>query len=226
MTGPATHPRRLAPTGRTEAFSDGVLAIAITLLVLDLHAGTVPGRVRADLLHAWPSYLAYVGSFLYIGVVWVNHHALLRRIARVDTGLLWCNLALLLTSSVLPFPTAQLAFAMGEGTPADQESALVLYAVVASGMGVAWLVTFTYLHRHGELVEDDVPPGFFHDERVRAVWGIGVPLVPVVLGLALPLLALAVVVLTPLFYAVTAEGLPASPQRPGRRRRRGASDRR
>ncbi len=161
-----------------------MLAIAITLLVLDLHPGAVAGRVSHDLLHAWPSYLAYIGSFLYIGVVWVNHHALFRRIARVDTGLLWCNLALLLASSVLPFPTAQLAFATGEGTPGDQESALVLYAVVASGMGAAWLITFTYLHRHPELVHEDVPAGFFHEERVRALWGIGAPLVPVVLGLA------------------------------------------
>ena len=219
MSGPATDPRRLAATGRTEAFSDGVLAIAITLLVLDLHPGIAVGQVSHDLLHAWPSYLAYIASFLYIGVVWVNHHALFKRIARVDTGLLWCNLALLLASSVLPFPTAQLAFAMGEGTPGDQESALVLYAIVASAMGAAWLVTFTYLHRHVELVQDDVPAGFFHQERVRALWGIGAPAIPVLVGLALPRAALAVVVLTPLFYAATAEGLPASSARSRRRRR-------
>jgi uncharacterized membrane protein len=102
-------PRILAESNRVEAFSDGVLAIAITLLVLDLHTAGHPGHVGGDLLAQWPTYLAYVASFIYIGVVWVNHHALFNRIASVDTGLLWCNLALLLAASVLPFPTAELA---------------------------------------------------------------------------------------------------------------------
>jgi len=111
-------PRILAESNRVEAFSDGVLAIAITLLVLDLHTAGHPGHVGGDLLAQWPTYLAYVASFIYIGVVWVNHHALFNRIASVDTGLLWCNLALLLAASVLPFPTAELAFAMGQGAGA------------------------------------------------------------------------------------------------------------
>jgi uncharacterized membrane protein len=94
-----------------------VLAIAITLLVLDLHPGDRYGQVGSDLLAQWPTYLAYVASFIYIGVVWVNRHSLFTRIASVDSGLLWCNLALLLAASVLPFPTAELAFAMGRGAP-------------------------------------------------------------------------------------------------------------
>jgi uncharacterized membrane protein len=98
-------PRILAESNRVEAFSDGVLAIAITLLVLDLRTAGHPGHVGGDLLAQWPTYLAYVASFIYIGVVWVNHHALFNRIASVDTGLLWCNLALLLAASVLPFPS-------------------------------------------------------------------------------------------------------------------------
>jgi uncharacterized membrane protein len=90
MTSRAARP--LAESSRVEAFSDGVLAIAITLLVLDLHTASEPGRVGHDILQQWPSYLAYVASFLYIGVVWVNHHSLFTRLGRVDTGLLWCNL--------------------------------------------------------------------------------------------------------------------------------------
>ena len=70
----------------------------------------------------WPTYLAYLASFIYIGVVWVNHHALFTRITSVDTGLLWCNLALLLAASVLPFPTAELAFAMEHGTHGDKSA--------------------------------------------------------------------------------------------------------
>ncbi len=200
--------RRSAGTGRLEAFSDGVLAIAITLLVLDLHTTAEPGRVAHQLGEQWPSYLAYVASFLYIGVVWVNHHALFTRIAAVDGGLLWCNLALLLTASVLPFPTAELAFAMGEGTHSDQVAALLLYAGVSSAMGATWLLTFRHLHRHPELLAPDVPTGFFRGEYARAVAGIAAPFVPAVIGLVSPVVALALMVLNPAFYAVTAEGLP------------------
>jgi uncharacterized membrane protein len=149
----------LAESNRVEAFSDGVLAIAITLLVLDLHTGEHAGQVGRDLLNQWPTYLAYVASFLYIGVVWVNHHSLFTRIARVDGGLLWCNLGLLLTASVLPFPTAELAFAMGpEGTRGDKVSALLLYAVLSAAMALSWLIIFIYLQRHPQLLYPASPP--------------------------------------------------------------------
>ena len=200
-------PRLLAETNRVEAFSDGVLAIAITLLVLDLHTGAHAGQVRHDLLAQWPTYLAYVASFIYIGVVWVNHHSLFTRIANVDAGLLWCNLALLLAASVLPFPTAELAFAMGHGTHGDQESALILYAVVSAAMAVTWLVLYTYLQRHPRLLYPHVPAGFFRAERLRALPGIIAPFVPVLIGLWSPVAALIVMVANPVFYAVTAEGL-------------------
>jgi uncharacterized membrane protein len=146
----------LAESGRVEAFSDGVLAIAITLLVLDLHMGDHPGHVGHDLLTQWPTYLAYVASFIYIGVVWVNHHSLFTRIARVDAGLLWCNMALLLAASVLPFPTAELAFAMQHGTHGDKISALLLYAEVSAAMAATWLAMFVYLHRHPGLLRPGV----------------------------------------------------------------------
>ena len=179
-------PRILADSSRVEAFSDGVLAIAITLLVLDLRTAAHPGHVGSELLAQWPTYLAYVASFIYIGVVWVNHHALFSRITSVDTGLLWCNLALLLAASVLPFPTAELAFAMGHGTRGDKVSALVLYAVISSAMGATWLIMFSYLHRHSRLLREDVTATFFRSERLRAVAGIIAPVVPVLIGLASP----------------------------------------
>lgn len=213
MTNAENSTRRLATTGRVEAFSDGVLAIAITLLVLDLHASTERGGVGHQLLHEWPSYLAYVASFLYIGVVWVNHHALFARIDAVDGGLLWCNLALLLAASVLPFPTAQLAFAIGDGTHGDRIAAFALYAVVASGMAASWLLTFSYLHRHAELRAADVAETFFRDERRRAVAGLVAPVVPLLVSLVAPDVALALLVATPLFYAATAQGLPTVPRR-------------
>jgi uncharacterized membrane protein len=200
-------PRILAESNRVEAFSDGVLAIAITLLVLDLHTGDRPGQVGSDLLAQWPTYLAYVASFIYIGVVWVNHHALFTRIASVNAGLLWCNLALLLAASVLPFPTAELAFAMQHGTHGDKISALLLYAVVSAAMAATWLAMFVYLHRHPGLLRPGVTVAFFRSERLRAVAGIFAAFAPVLVGLVAPVVALVFIVAMPVFYAVTAEGL-------------------
>jgi uncharacterized membrane protein len=212
MTSRAGRP--LAESSRVEAFSDGVLAIAITLLVLDLHTDFEPGHAGQAILRQWPTYLAYVASFLYIGVVWVNHHSLFTRIAQVDTGLLWCNLGLLLTASVLPFPTAELAAAMGpHGSHGDKVSALLLYAVISSAMAVSWLVTYTYLHTHQEL-GSGVPAGFFRTERLRAVAGIIVPFAPVLVGLWDPRVALLLMVVMPVFYALTANGLRRSLSQP------------
>ena len=118
--GPTVRGSRLGPlteSTRVEAFSDGVFAIAITLLVLDLKAPMSHGKFLHDLLSQWPAYVAYLASFAYVGVIWVNHHQLFTRIARVNAGLLWRNLALLLTTSVLPFPTAVIGSACRPSSP-------------------------------------------------------------------------------------------------------------
>ncbi len=200
-------PGLLSGSGRVEAFSDGVLAIALTLLALDLKvpAGT-PGTVVGQLLAQWPSYVAYLASFVYVGVIWVSHHALFARISKVDSGLLWRNLVLLLPASILPFPTATLAYVMQHGTLGDQRAALALYGLVAAAMGATWLLMFSYLDRRRGLLRGDVPAGFFREERRRAVLGILSPVVAVAIGLALPGAALVVFLLLPIFYAVTTEG--------------------
>jgi len=197
----------LTVSGRVEAFSDGVIAIAITLLVLNLKVPDgEPGTVVRHLLDQWTSYVAYLASFIFIGVVWVSHHALFTRIRGVDSGVLWRNLLLLLAVSVFPFPTATLAYAMQHGTRGDQFAAIMLYGLVSVVMGFTWLVMFDYLGRHDELVREDVAPGFFHEERRRAVFGIFSPVVAVAIGVVSPAVALAAFVLLPLFYALTAEG--------------------
>lgn len=105
-------------TGRLEAFSDGVIAIAITLLVLDLHVPTLTGHVRAGelwraLRSQWPSYDAFIISFAVIGVMWANHHNIFRIIARTDHYLILLNLALLFCIAVIPFPTSLLSEFLG-----------------------------------------------------------------------------------------------------------------
>src|SRR5262249_36824077 len=97
-------------TSRIEAFSDGVFAIAITLLILDVRVPSIAqGSLGVALRRQWPTYIAYLISFSFIGIMWVNHHRLFNHIRRSDSGLMFLNLLLLLGVSVVPFPTALLA---------------------------------------------------------------------------------------------------------------------
>lgn len=92
--------------GRIEAFSDGVLAIIVTIMVLELHAPEAPGLDK--LLPLWPVFLAYALSFAYVGIYWANHHRLFSHARTVTNGLVWLNLALLFALSLIPFTTAYL----------------------------------------------------------------------------------------------------------------------
>jgi uncharacterized membrane protein len=140
-------------TGRVEAFSDGVFAIAITLLVLEIRiepeAYDHLWRALAD---EWPAYLAYVTSFLTVGSVWIAHHSLYSRLRYVDPFLLRLNMLLLLVAAFLPFPTAVLAQAFGESDSAER-AAVVLYG--ATALTIEWLLAAAgrYAATHPELGE-------------------------------------------------------------------------
>jgi len=112
-------------TGRIEAFSDGVFAIAITLLILEIKIpGINDGNLSTQLAKQWPSYLSFTISFAFIGILWINHHRLFTHIRRSDHPLLILNLLLLFGVCVVPFPTAVLAAHLGRS---DQRAAAVLY---------------------------------------------------------------------------------------------------
>jgi uncharacterized membrane protein len=199
-------PGLLAESTRVEAFSDGVFAIAITLLVLDLKAPARYGLVRHDLLVQWPTYLAYLASFGYIGVIWVNHHNLFTRIARVSGGLLWRNLALLLAMSVLPFPTAVVGSAFQHGSFDDRRTAIVLYALVGAAAALTWLVLFHFLSRAPYLLQDEAHAAFFAAERRRAVFGIALYALSALAALWHPVAGLVIVCILPVFYGLTSTG--------------------
>jgi uncharacterized membrane protein len=207
----------LAESGRVEAFSDGVLAIVITLLVLDLRAPEKPGVMLDELLQQWPVYTAYLASFAYVGVIWVNHHQLFTRIAAVDSGLLWRNLALLLTTSVLPFPTAVLGSAFQHGHHRDQVVGLIFYALISAAMAASWLLLFHYLAGNQRLLTEHTPASFFAQERRRAALGVGSYLCAALFALWAPVAGLTIACLLPVFYGVTSEGW--SPYRNRRHRR-------
>ena len=128
-------------TARLEAFSDGVFAIAITLLVLEIRLPETHGSLSHLLGELWPSYSAFVLSFVTIGIMWANHHAVFRLIARASHGLIVANLLLLMTISFLPFPTGVLAEHLGEAG-ADQRTAALFYSgtfiLIAIGFQILW----------------------------------------------------------------------------------------
>jgi len=154
-------PRRLSESSRVEAFSDGVFSIAITLLVLELAIPAVRGGFESELMGESVSYLAYLVAFASIGVIWMGHHTVFSRVRAIDSGLLWRNLVLLLTVSVVPFPTAVIASAFRVGNERDQAAAVVAYAVAGVASGVAWLLLFSHLRAHRNLVDLDTDPKFF-----------------------------------------------------------------
>jgi uncharacterized membrane protein len=198
---------RRVTTSRAEAFSDGVLAIAITLLVLDLSSDFERDDLAHTLRTSWPTYLAYLSSFAYVGVIWLNHHAAFARIRYVDRGLNWANLGLLLGASVLPFPTAVIGRAIQVGSESDGRAAVLLYAGVATFVGVSWLVFYHYLHTHPALAEPDLGDRYFADQRRRAVVGIVAYLAAAIIAvITTPYVALALFFILPVFYAVTSEG--------------------
>jgi uncharacterized membrane protein len=139
---------------RLEAFSDGVMAIAITLLVLDLRvpppADADRGGLAAALAHQWPAYAAYLISFLVIGIIWVNHHAMFTLVRQVDRLVLFANLALLLVVSLIPFPTRLLAEYLTSG--ADAHTAAAVYSATMFGMAVAFTGLWWAITRDGELL--------------------------------------------------------------------------
>ena len=135
-----------------EAFSDGVLAIAITLLILEISVPDVKGDDLLDALaHQWPSYAAYVVSFATIGIMWVNHHALFGHIRTVDRGLLFVNLFLLMAIAFVPFPTALLAAYLRD--PDGGRAAAVIYCLVYLIVGLGFVALWRYLARHPDLRE-------------------------------------------------------------------------
>ncbi|MET0325664.1 MAG: TMEM175 family protein [Ilumatobacteraceae bacterium] len=201
---------RLSDTSRVEAFSDGVFAIVIILLVLDLRVpDDAPGRLVDGLLEQWPPYAAYLTSFLYVGIVWQNHHAAFGRIRDLDRGLHWVNLGILLTSALLPFPTAVLSFAVRSGmTSVDARAAVALYATVGALLCVSWYGFFRYLATHPHLLENDVEEAFFQRECVRALLGALGYLLAGLAGYTLtPAIALVVFIVIPAFFGLTSQGM-------------------
>ena len=175
-------------TGRIQAFSDGVFAIAITLLVLDLG---VPASSFDDLwsgiAHQWPSYLAYVTSFVTIGGLWMAHHALFRCLQYADAMVMRVNLVLLMAVSFLPFPTGLMAEAIRD-TDAER-AAVVFYGLTLLVISIVLRLLWQAIVREPDLLK----PGVSVDEMIAinsaATPNIGFYAAVILVALLLPKVA-------------------------------------
>jgi uncharacterized membrane protein len=204
---------RLARSNRVEAFSDAVFAITITLLVLEIERPPFDQpHLGRHLLEDWPQYAAFAVSFIYIGVLWLNHHALFRRVKRVDLTLNWINLFILGTSALLPFSTGVLAGAFSPDAPnSNQEAAVGLYALVALMTSAAWVPVFEYLGRHPELLERPEDAELLLAQRSRPWVGVVSYAAAGLLGwLVSPVIAVALFIWMIVYHAITSEGLHAN----------------
>ncbi|HZO34302.1 MAG TPA: TMEM175 family protein [Gaiellaceae bacterium] len=137
-------------TTRLETFSDGVFAIAATLLILDVRLSG-HGSVSHQLTHAWPSYAAYAISFATLGIVWVNHHTVFSQIGRVDRTFLFINVLFLMVIAFSPFPTRVLAEHLREGSKA----AAFAYGLTYTAMAVCYGMLWFYAAIGRRLIADD-----------------------------------------------------------------------
>jgi uncharacterized membrane protein len=189
-------------TGRLEAFSDGVFAVAATLLVLNVAVPIVNGQetLAHALGHQWPVYLAYATSFITIGIIWINHHAMISRLRSADHPILILNLLLLMWVALLPFATSLMTdyLRLGHG----QHLALAIYAGMFLLMSISFAtLNWFILFRRPKLLRDELSLA----DRRRIISRGVVGLVPYALAAALavvsPYVTLAICMAVAVFYA-------------------------
>jgi uncharacterized membrane protein len=199
------------PKNRLEAFSDGVFAIVITLLVIEIRppeVGEHDSLARA-LWDQWPHYAGYFVSFLVIGVMWLNHHRMFEQVRVVDGTLLVLNLNLLLWTALIPFPTAVMADYLREGG-AHATTAMALYGGLIFVTAISFTALFAWITHGARLTGISLPRPALRAARLRFSIGIAVYAVAFGLSWVSPPTALIVHALTALYYAFDQATVPAT----------------
>jgi uncharacterized membrane protein len=190
-------------TNRLEGFSDGVLAVAITLLVLEIR---VPVRGGAhglgyQLAQEWPSYAAYVISFITIGIIWINHHVMLGRLRATDHAILMLNLVLLMSIGVIPFGTSLMATYLHHGH--GQVLAAVVYGGVLLVMSICFAVLNWRILFHKEhLLSEPLPAGRRRQILRRSLRGLVPYAVSVALAPVSPYITLGICGAVAAYYSL------------------------
>jgi uncharacterized membrane protein len=191
--------RPIMTTGRLEAFSDGVFAIAATLLILSVHVSGTP--LTRALFDAWPSLAGYAVSFLSIGVMWVNHHVVMLQVARVDRKFLFINIVLLMFVSFVPFPTELLAEHL-QGP--DALAAAVLYGGTFVVISFLYNGLWLYALIGGRLLERNADPLVVRGITLTYLPGPWIYVAATLIALASPLTSAILYAVIACFYMVEA----------------------
>lgn len=137
---------------RLQAFSDGVLAILITILVLEFH---IPNFSRGHLINAvilqWPILVAYIVSFLYVGTLWLFHHDFFSQLETIDRNLNLINLIVLFTITLVDYPTNLVATSIASGNTTDMKTAFIIYDIVALLISASFALLYWYVMAHPNL---------------------------------------------------------------------------
>ena len=177
-------------THRLEAFSDGVFAIAITLLIIEIGVPHVDGDVTLarEIRDLWPSYFAYALSFFTIGIYWANHHSFTQMFKRTDHGFLMVNVIFLMAIAFLPFPTAVLGEYLKEG--GQRQDAVTFYAFGLLLPAAGWLLVWLYA-RAKDLMVEGLDPGYLRFTTLQYVMSSVIYVLAALISLVAPWVALA-----------------------------------
>ena len=173
--------------GRIEGFSDGVMGFAITLLVVDI-ALQPPGSPSQEFFHAWPSYSAYLVSFLTIGSAWIAHHGLTDALDRVDSIFLRLNLLFLLAIAFLPFPTRLLVQGLDKGTQ-WQRLAVVVYGLTVLLIRLLFAALGAFVRRR-HLRRAGVEDPDLQEAQKKFLYAVAAYILTILIGLFIPKLAI------------------------------------
>jgi uncharacterized membrane protein len=186
------------PANRIEALSDGIFAIAMTILVLELHVPTLddPGRLGDALAQIWPKIAGYVVSFVIIGTLWVGHHFQFHYIRRMDRTLLWLNLLFLMCVSFLPFCTALV------GSYSSEALAIQLYGGTLLVAGVTLLAHWVYATRGHRLTSATLDDAVVRSIRNRILAGMCAYATAFLASFVSPRASLILYAAMPLLYLV------------------------
>jgi TMEM175 potassium channel family protein len=195
--------------GRLVAFSDGVFAITVTLLVLEIRPPADYTKLLHGLAALWPSYLAYALTFLFIGQVWANHHVMFDHIRAADRVILLLNTLLLMMVAFLPFTTSVLAGALRSGH--GQRIAVVLYGIAFGATALTFNAVWQYARRHQLLSQTLDPAGATAIAR-RFQLALAWLTTGALLGLLIPVLGLAVIAAFNAYYWLPIRGESPRPQ--------------
>ncbi len=203
------HTEREATVGTTrlEAFSDGVMAIVITILVFTIEIPSGEADLGKFLSRQWPSYVAFVTAFLLVGVWWVNHHELFRLIRKTTHGFLLVNVVFLMTVAVLPIPAQMVAKYLGHP---GEHLALFVFGAVATLAALAWNALWFFALRRG-LLYPDLGPERIRSYSRRTLMGAPTFLVGMVLAVVSAPVSLAFYLVVVLFYMLPSRERAVTP---------------